>query len=214
MTWPDPQAAARLRAARLYAITPDAPAPRVEQLVGAWLRGGADVIQLRQKSMPRPQVLALALALARACAEAAALLIVDDQLDVALLAGAAGVHLGPNDLSLAGARRAAGDGLLIGASAASPQAAREAVAAGADYLGSGPAYSTPIKAAKRVLGPSGVAEVAAAVAIPVFAIGGIDRSRIAELRRAGVDRVCAIRALADAPDPEAEARALKAELAG
>ena len=75
-----------------------------------------------------------------------------------------------------------------------------------------PAYATPLKTEKRVIGPAGVAAVAAAAGVPVFAIGGIERSRLPELRAAGVTRVCAIRALGAAPDPEAEARAWLREL--
>jgi thiamine-phosphate pyrophosphorylase len=85
-------------------------------------------------------------------------------------------------------------------------------AAGADYIGSGPAYATPLKAEKEVIGPAGVFAVASAVRIPVFAIGGIDLERLGELKAAGVGRVCAIRSLAEAADPEAEARRFRAAL--
>jgi len=184
----------------------------MERLVAAWLRAGVPLVQLRQKRLPRGELLALATALARACAAAGALLVVNDHVDVALLSGADGVHLGPDDLTVAAARQVAGDGLLIGASASSPGAAAAAERAGADYLGTGPAYATPLKTEKRVIGPAGVAAVAAAAGVPVFAIGGIERSRLPELRAAGVTRVCAIRALGAAPDPEAEARAWLREL--
>jgi len=202
----------RLLAARLYAITPEGEPAETERLLAAWLRAGVPVVQLRQKRLPRGRLLELACALAGGCAEAGALLIVDDHLDVALLSGADGVHVGPDDLTVAAARHVAGTDLLVGASAASPEAARRAELDGADYLGSGPAYPTPLKTEKRVIGPAGVAAVAAAVAVPVFAIGGIERSRLPELRAAGVHRVCAIRALGRAPDPEAEARTWLEEL--
>jgi thiamine-phosphate pyrophosphorylase len=102
---------------------------------------------------------------------------------------------------------------MLGASASSPQSAVLAQAEGADYLGSGPAFPTPLKTEKAVIGPDGVAAVAAAVRIPVFAIGGVDLPRVRELKAVGVTRVCAIRALADAPDPEAQARLFKEALA-
>lgn len=202
----------RLVAARLYAITPELPAEETERLVGAWLRGGADVVQLRAKTLPRGRLLELARRLRHACGEAGALFVVNDHLDVALLAQADGVHLGADDLDLGSARQMAGPELVIGASASTPEAGRAAERQGADYLGSGPAYPTPIKAEKRVIGPAGVAAVQEAVRIPVFAIGGIDRSTISELRAAGIRRVCVIRALAAAEDPEAEARLLKEAL--
>ena len=204
----------RLAEARLYAITPEAEPAAVERVVGAWLRGGVDAVQLRQKRLARGRLLELATALATACADAGALFIVNDYVDVAMLSGADGVHLGPDDLPVPAGRRVAGRDLLVGASASTPEAGREAERDGADYLGSGPAYATPLKTEKRVIGPTGVAGVAAAVGLPVFAIGGIDRSRLPELRAAGLTRVCAIRALGEADDPEAEARAWKAALCG
>ena len=83
---------------------------------------------------------------------------------------------------------------------------------GADYLGTGPTYETPIKTEKRVIGPQGVAAVQAAVKVPVFAIGGLDRARLPEVVAAGLRRVCLIRGLSTATDPEAEAWSLKAML--
>jgi thiamine-phosphate pyrophosphorylase len=204
----------RLSAARLYAITPEADSPSVERVVAAWLRGGVDIVQLRQKGMPRSELLALATALAAACAAAGALFVVNDHVDVAVLSGADGVQVGPDDLTVASARRVAGPDLLLGASASSPDEGRAAERDGADYLGSGPAYATPIKTEKPVIGPAGVAAVAASVTLPVFAIGGIDRERLPELRAAGLARVCAIRALGAVDDPEEEARAWRAALAG
>src|SRR5690242_12805724 len=110
--------------ALVCAITPEAGGERVERLVAAWLRGGVDVVQLRQKRLPRGELLDLATVLARACADAGALLVVNDHVDVAMLSGAGGVHLGPDDLSVAAARRAAGRALVVGASASTPDEAR------------------------------------------------------------------------------------------
>jgi thiamine-phosphate diphosphorylase len=191
----------RLPSARLYAITPDAAPEAIERLARAWLAGGVDVMQLRTKSLPRAIVLQVARRLATDCREAGTLFIVNDHLDVALL--------GETDLSVAAARRVAGDRLIVGASASTPAAGEHAERAGADYLGVGPAFATPIKAEKPALGPEGVAAVQRQVGIPVFAIGGIDRAHLPELLHAGVTRICVIRALADAQDPEDEARLLK-----
>jgi thiamine-phosphate pyrophosphorylase len=191
-------------------ITPDAPAERVMEVASGAARGGADVVQLRHKSMPRGELLELAKRLRLALE--GVLFIVNDHVDIALLSGADGVHLGPDDMSVASARRVAGERLLIGASASTPERAREAVAQGADYLGCGPAFATPIKAEKKVLGPEGIAAIAGLVGVPVFAIGGIDASNLARLTAAGLHRVCVIRAVGDAPDPEKAARELRAML--
>ena len=115
-------------------------------------------------------------------------------------------------MSIEAARRIAPEGFLIGASASSVEAARAAVQAGADYIGSGPAFSTPVKKEKAVIGPAGVAAVVAAVDVPVFAIGGIEESNLSELMSLGIHRACIIRAVADAPDPEQATARLRAML--
>jgi thiamine-phosphate pyrophosphorylase len=201
----------RLLEARLYVITPDADPDRVLEIAAAALRGGADIIQLRHKTLARGELLALARQI-RALVTSA-LFIVNDHVDIALLSEADGVHLGPDDLTIASARRMAGDRLLIGASASTPDAALGAVTCGATYIGCGPAFATPIKSEKKVIGPDGVALVMSAVpATPVFAIGGIDDSNVGLLTAAGVTRACVIRAVGDAPDPEGAARRLRAML--
>jgi len=194
-------------------ITPDATRDRVIGLASAAVRGGADVIQLRHKSLARGELLALAREVRELTRGSGALFIVNDHADVALLSEADGVHLGPDDLSIAGARRVAGGRLLIGASASSPESARAAIEDGADYLGSGPAYATPIKTEKKVIGPEGIARIAAAAgSAPVFAIGGIDETNLPQLIALGLRRVCVIRAVADAPDPESATRRLRTML--
>lgn len=195
-------------------ITPDQEPDRLAVLAAAALRGGADVLQLRHKTLARGDLLLLAQRLRTLTRHAGALFMVNDHLDLALLSEADGVHLGPDDLSLAGARRAAGDRLLLGASASTASAAVDAIHSGADYIGSGPAFATPIKPQKVVIGPGGVAEVADAVGpyVPVFAIGGIGESNVGQLTAAGLHRVCVIRAVGDVPDPESATRRLRTML--
>lgn len=194
-------------------ITPDAPPDRVLEVVEGAVAGGADVIQLRHKGLVRGELLTLARRV-QAAVKGGPLFVVNDHLDIALLSGADGVHLGPDDMSVGAARRVAGDRLFVGASASTPAAAVAAVGAGADYLGAGPAFATPLKTEKEVIGPQGVAAVMAAVAgrVPVFAIGGIDEGNIGQVTAAGVRRVCVIRAVGDAADPEAATRRLRAML--
>lgn len=169
-------------------------------------------MQLRQKVLARGELLDLARRMREVLRDA--VFIVNDHVDIAVLSGADGVHLGQDDLSVASARKVAGDKLIIGASATSVEAARSAVDEGADYVGSGPAFATPIKAEKQVIGPRGVAEIAKAVGsdVPVFAIGGVDAMNIAQLIAAGVRRACVIRAVAGASDPEQATRRLRAML--
>ncbi len=173
-------------------------------------------MQLRHKSLARGELLQLARRVRTVTVAAGVLFVVNDHLDIALLSEADGVHLGPDDLSIASARRVAGIRLVIGASASSPEAARAAIAGGADYLGSGPAFATPIKTEKKVIGAQGVAAIAAEVGpgVPVFAIGGIDESNVGQLIAEGLRRACVIRAVSSAPDPEQAVRRLRAMLNG
>jgi thiamine-phosphate diphosphorylase len=178
------------------------------------VRGGADVLQLRHKLLARSELLLLARRLRELTRAAGTLFVVNDYVDLALLSEADGVHLGPDDLTVAAAREVAGDRLLIGASASMPSTALEAIDSGADYIGCGPAFATPLKPQKAVIGPKGVADVTNAVGptVPVFAIGGIDASNITLLIAAGVRRACVVRAVGGAPDPESATRRLRTML--
>lgn len=202
----------RLQNAHLYVVTPDRAPDDVVELARAVLRGGADILQLRHKTLPRGELLALARKLRELTLAAGVPLIINDHVDIALISGADGAHLGANDLSVASARRLAPNGFLIGASASYADAATEAEEASADYIGCGPAFSTPVKKEKAVIGPAGVVAVTRAVRVPVFAIGGIEESNVGQLTALGVRRACVIRAVADSPDPESAARRLRAML--
>ena len=192
-------------------ITPDAARERVVEIARAAVRGGAEIVQLRHKLLARGELLALARELRNQVEDA--LFIVNDHVDIALLSGADGVHLGPDDISIAAARRVAGNQLLIGASASTVVAAREAVEDGADYIGCGATFATPVKGEKHVIGPQGVADVDHALApVPVFAIGGIDETNVSQLTAIGLHRACMIRAVSDAADPEQAVRRLRGML--
>ncbi len=139
-------------------------------------------------------------------------LIVNDRLDIALLAGAAGVHLGQDDLPLRAARAIAPPGFLIGISTHDPDEAAQAWAEGADYIGFGPMAATENKD-DALATPRTLAQLAATrtrVGIPVVAIGGIDLPRVREILDAGADAVAMIGALARAEDPAALVRAVLA----
>jgi thiamine-phosphate pyrophosphorylase len=198
--------------ARLYFITPDRDPDALVALAGSAIRGGADVLQLRHKSLPRGELFRLAARLRVMTHEANVIFIVNDHADIAVAAGADGVHLGPDDLSVEAGRRVVGPAMILGASAWTPDAARAATTAGADYIGCGPAFPTSVKKSKEVIGPDGVQAVASAVDVPVFAIGGIDAGNLPELTALGLNRVCVISAIAGAADPEAMTRRLRTML--
>lgn len=186
-------------------------APRaVDDVVLAALEAGAPAIQLRDKHATARELYKRALRLKALTTRFGALLFVNDRLDVALAAGADGVHLGPDDIPIAAARRAAPRPFLIGFSTDDPAEAARAVAAGADYIGCGAVFGTSSKAdvASERIGPEGVAAVAGAVDVPVVAIGGITTENIHQLADTGAAGVAVIGAVMAAPDPAHATRLL------
>ncbi len=150
------------------------------------LAGGCRVVQYRDKQASPAMLLSRARMLARACREAGAIFIVNDRLDVAILADADGCHLGQDDLPVAEARRICPQGFILGASTHDVVEARRAQAGGADYIGVGAVFPTMTK--RDATEPRGlrlVAEVAAAVTIPAIAISGVTRGNVRDVLRAG-----------------------------
>lgn len=172
-------------------------------LVEAAVRGGATVVQLRAKDLPARDFAALASETARRLAPTGVPLLINDRVDIALACGAAGVHLGQDDLSVPDARRVLGPGAVIGVSVNTPEEARRAAAEGADYVGAGPAFATSTKDTPlAVLGPDGVARIKRAAGVPVVAIGGITAANAASLAAAGADGVAVVSTVLGAPDAE------------
>jgi len=204
-------------ALRVLVITdgPLAGARGVIGVVEAALEAGARAVQLRNKGDDARRLLEVGRVLRRSTRAVGALLFVNDRLDVALVLGADGVHLGPDDLPVAAARAAAPPGFLIGRSADDPDVARRAVRDGADYIGCGTVYATRTKAdAGDVIGLDGLARVVAAVPVPVVGIGGITPERGAEVAAAGAAGVAVVGAVMAAPDPGASVRELLAAFLG
>jgi thiamine-phosphate pyrophosphorylase len=180
-------------------------------VVEAALRGGAGSVQLRDKVAGTGTLLPLARGLRERCHAHGALFFVNDRVDLALAAGADGVHIGQDDLPLEAVRRLVPEGFLVGVSAETPELARSAQAGGADYVGAGPVWPTDSKTdAGAAIGVEGVARVVAATSLPVVAIGGITPERAPGLWGAGAAGVAVIRAILAAPDPEEAARSLVA----
>jgi thiamine-phosphate pyrophosphorylase len=202
----------RLAECSLYLIT--SPVPRLEDVVAAALRAGVRLVQYRPKQDPATDLERLSQArnLRNLCHRHGALFLVNDRPDLALAAEADGVHLGQSDLPVAAARRLLGPDRLIGRSTHAPDQLRQAVMEGCDYVGVGPVHTTPSKPGRSAVGLDYVAAAAADCPIPWFAIGGVDATNLAAVRRAGAQRVAVIRAITEAADPGAATLALLQEL--
>jgi thiamine-phosphate pyrophosphorylase len=207
----DTELTSRLRAARLYVVSGDAEPETQARVLRAAIDGGADVVQLRNKNAAPTDLLDMAVELGRYARARGALFIVNDHLDLAIEAGADGVHLGQEDLSPEAAR-AAWRG-MVGRSTHSLGEALEAQAQGADYIGVGPLFATPTKPGRPPIGLGLLGQVARQVVIPWFAIGGIEATTLESVLSAGATRVAVVRAVCDAPDPRAAAEGLRARLA-
>jgi len=180
-------------------------------LARAALAGGARSVQLRDKEADAGLLLPAAREIAALCRAAGAVFVVNDRVDLALAAGADGVHLGQTDLPLPEARALLGPHRVIGVSVENAEQARAAEAAGADYLGVGPIYGTASKAdAGEAVGLEHLTRLAAASRLPIIAIGGITADRLPEVRAAGAAGAAVIGAVAGAADPEAAVRDLVA----
>ncbi|MCC5947135.1 MAG: thiamine phosphate synthase [Nitriliruptoraceae bacterium] len=187
---------------RLHVLTPSDQGPDDLRLVDAALAAGAPAIQVRVKDATDRVHLEVVRAVVARCRAAGAWSIVNDRVDLALVAGADAVHLGAHDLPVADARALAGDRLRIGGTARDPAQARALVAAGADYLGVGPTFATRTKdGLPDPLGVAGVAAVVEAVEVPVVAIAGITLERLAEVLASGADGVAVVGAVTQASDP-------------
>ena len=200
----------RCRSWRLYAITcPERlGARRLEQVVEQAIRGGAGVVQLRDKNASDSELLRQALTLLPVTRRYRVPLVVNDRVPVAKQAGADGVHLGQQDGTLADARRELGERAIIGRSTHSPEQALEAEREGFDYIGVGPVVATPTKPGRPGVGLELVRFAAANLRIPFVAIGGIDENNLEEVLAAGARSVAVVRAVMGADDPERAAQVL------
>jgi len=200
----------RLTRSRLYLVLearPHGEDPR--WLLDRALRGGVDVVQLRDKELGNDALVAAAEPFRRACQAHGALFILNDRPDLVEACGADGVHVGPSDTPVAQARSLIGADRLLGLSVSTLGELGEV--GGADYVGV-TAFATPTKKDAVAGGLELVRAAAEALTVPWFAIGGINLSNVPELTRAGTSGVAVVRAIRDAADPEAAARMLRAAL--
>lgn len=198
------------RTLTLIAITdgmPDGESGLIHRAAAA-ARGGATMVQLRLKDADARVLVKVARALVEALPVP---VLVNDRMDVALAAGAAGVHLGADDMPVAAARAIAPEGFIIGVSVGSD--AEVAGAAGADYAGIGPVFGTMSKHDAGVaIGPGGFARLAGLAGLPAVGIGGVTPGNAAQVIAAGGSGVAVISALLGTPDPEASARAFRSAI--
>jgi thiamine-phosphate pyrophosphorylase len=201
----------RLRDARLYFV---ADRGAMERTLDRALAGGVDLFQLRDKDAGDDELLAAAELARERCRAAGALFLLNDRPDLAAACGADGVHVGQDDVPVARARELVGDDAIVGLSTHSVQQAQAGCRSGADYIAVGPVHATPTKEGRPAIGVEPIRYAATHVDIPWFAIGGIDPATIGEVVAAGARRVVVVRALAEADDPQAVARVLRASLNG
>lgn len=206
------RAATAARVKGLYVIVdPETTSGRpVAEVAKAALEGGTAVIQLRDKHGDKGQVLPLAIAIKAMCEEHGALFVVNDDADVAVAAGAHGLHVGQTDLPVGAARRILSPVQLVGRSNNSAAEAMDSRVQGADYFAVGAVFPTSSlgKAGRNVVGPAVVQKVKSMVDGPVVAIGGINADNIAEVVKAGADCICVVSAVTLADDPAEAARRL------
>jgi len=205
----------RLAAARLYLVCDAVPERHgLADLLRSAAAGGVDIAQLREKHLPDDELVAVANAARALCERLGTLLIINDRPSVALQAGADGVHVGQEDMAVAEVRELVGPDMLIGLSTHAPREIDAVDPSLVDYIGVGPLHETPTKPGRAAVGLELVRYAAAHAPVPFFAIGGLHAGNLPEAVDAGATRVCVLRAIADAEEPERAARALRHALDG
>lgn len=194
---------------RLYLVTKaTARAGPIEDFLARVIDAGVGMVQLRDRSLTDRELLAAARVFARTCRDNGALFIVNDRPDIALLAGADGVHVGQDDAHPDDIRRLAGQDFIVGISTHSPEQVDAASISSVDYIGVGPIHETPTKPGRPAVGLALVEYAARNARKPFFPIGGIDPSNARSVVDAGAQSLSVLRFVADADDPVAAVGAL------
>ena len=183
--------------------------PTIEESVEKAIKGGAGVIQLREKDASGRSFLRIAESVHAITRRYGIPLIINDRVDIALAVGAEGVHLGQDDIPARDARRIIGPDMILGVSASSLEEARQAERDGADYLGVGAMNPTATKTDADNVTVDVLKEIRAAVSIPIVIIGGINKTTIPLYKGLGIDGIAVVSAVVSAPDPEKAARELR-----
>jgi len=195
----------------LYFITDSTSVPEERFLpaVEAACKGGATLVQLREKDKSTREYMDLAVATHEITARYGIPLIIDDRVDVALAIGAEGVHVGQSDMPVGIARKIMGPDKIIGATTKTIPQALEAYEQGADYLGCGAIYPTTTHVKTVITPVETLKEIVKAVPVPVNAIGGLNKDNIFVLKGSGIAGICVVSAIMKAADPELATRELK-----
>lgn len=164
------------------------------------LEGGVTLVQYRAKTASSAEMYDEALQLKALCDSFKVPLIINDRLDIAMAVGAAGVHLGQDDIPCAAARKLLGEDYIIGVSAHNPAEAKAALQSGADYLGCGAVFGTATKSDVKKLGTHGLAAICKAKGLPVVGIGGVTANNYREVRAAGADGAAIVSGILAQPD--------------
>lgn len=190
------------RAMRVYAVTDDAwlHGRALEDCVAQAIEGGATFVQLREKNMPHQDIVALAKRIAPLCRRADVPFVIDDDVAAAAEAGADGVHVGQEDTACTAARAALGDNAIVGVSVQTLEQALAAQADGADYLGVGAMFGTPTKTDAHLVSKETLAQICAAVDIPVVIIGGIKAENVGDFAGTGFDGAAVVSEIFAASD--------------
>lgn len=183
-------------------------APSLESAVEQAVRGGATLVQLREKTASSLEFYRTAVSVKRVTDSFGVPLIVNDRADIALAAGAAGLHVGQDDLPVPAARRLIGDGIL-GVSVSNIEEALSAQKDGADYLGVGAMFPTATKSDAEAVSMEELKRIRSVVSIPIVVIGGIHRKTVPLFRGAGIDGIAVVSAVMAAEDIRSAARELK-----
>jgi thiamine-phosphate pyrophosphorylase len=202
-----------LKSSRLYVLI-DGRGSSTEfaELVGELISAGVDIFQLRDKELTSRQLLERGKILNDLCRPQNVRWIMNDRADLAIAAGADGVHVGQDDLPVAAARRVVGPTKLIGVSTHSVEQARAAVIEGANYIGVGPIFHSQTKAFKKTLGLDFASHVAQEITLPAFAIGGINLDNVDSVLETGISRITIKGAIVDAAHPRMVAEQIKRKL--
>lgn len=174
--------------------------------VASALKGGVDILQLREKNSSAKRIIELGKKIRQLCSIYDTIFIINDRIDIAKIVEADGVHLGQDDADIEAAREILGENAIVGISTHAPEQALKAQADGADYIGVGPVFTTPTKPGRSSVGLEYINWASKSIEIPFFAIGGIDFSNLDDVILAGAKKIAVVRAIINSDFPEKSAK--------